>query len=72
MRELNVNEVKEVNGGIDMCEAVEIVTETSFTAAGAIIGGATGLGFGSTIGAGLGKLLGGWAADVLTDDMGCP
>jgi len=66
MRELNVNEVKEVKGG-GACEAYAQVTEKAFTFGGGLLGSAFG-GVGGLAGAALGGLLGSWASGIVRED----
>lgn len=66
MRELNVNEIEQINGA-GQCEAYASITKHAFTVGGGILGSAFG-GVGGLAGAGLGGLLGDWAASVVYKD----
>jgi hypothetical protein len=68
MKELNKEVYAEVNGGYDACEFAGDVTETFFTAAGALIGGAITMGAVAVVGGAVGSLVGSMAASVVEDD----
>ena len=66
MRELNVNEIEQINGG-GYCTTYASLTETAFTIGGGMVGTAFG-GIGGLAGAGLGGLIGKWAAGIIAED----
>jgi len=68
MELLNEYQINDVNGGYGTCEVVRDGTTGFFSAAGAIIGGATNLGFGAAAGGFLGHMVGSWAADIVYED----
>ncbi|MCP4989637.1 MAG: bacteriocin [Colwellia sp.] len=67
MRELNVNEIEQINGA-GKCEAYASLTKHFFSTGGGLVGMAAFGGVGGLAGAALGGMVGDWAASVVLED----
>jgi len=70
MRELNVNEIEQVNGALsdETCEAIGKATEVFFTVGGTLVGAAATVGLGGAIGGGIGGIVGTIVSSIVIKD----
>ena len=72
MRELNINEIENVSGGIyKLCDFVGDATYGFFVFGGTILGAAVTAGVGGAAGGFAGHMVGSWAESVVKEDAGC-
>ena len=70
MRELQLNEIEQVNGALSdsTCDAIGKATEVFFTVGGTMIGAATTFGLGGVAGGGIGSIVGTIVASIVIED----